>query len=174
MQAPVGTPDATQILDWLIVHGVKEIISGGSCGVLAPIEEDAFPVPHKALGDEETSYHYLPPSPFAQVSETERGAIEKTLKRYNLSCIEVTTWSTDGFDRGTTEKVEYRRIEGCAVVEMECSALAACAQLKGNVWGELLFTADTLADAEHYDERNLGGNSVECAVELCVEAVLNI
>ncbi len=174
MQAPVGTPDATQILDWLIVHGVKEIISGGSCGVLAPVEEDAFPVPHKELRDEETSYHYLPPSPFVQVSEIARAAIEKTLKRYNLSCIEVTTWSTDGFYRETKEKVEYRRIEGCAVVEMECSALAACAQLKGNVWGELLFTADALADAEHYEERNLGGNSVECAMELCVEAVLNI
>ncbi len=174
MQAPVGAPAAVQILDWLIAHGVKEIISGGSCGVLAPIEEDAFPVPHKALGDEENSYHYLSPSPFAQVSEKARAAIEKTLKRYNLSCIEVITWSTDGFYRETTEKVEYRRIEGCAVVEMECSALAACAQLRGAVWGKLLFTADTLADAEHYDERNLGGNSVECAVELYVEAVLNI
>ncbi len=174
MQAPVGTPAAVQILDWLIVHGVKEIISGGSCGVLTSVEEDAFSVSHKTLRDEETSYHYLPPSPFAQVSETERGAIEKTPKRHNLSCIEVTTWSTNGFYRETKEKVEYRKIEGCAVVEMECSALAACAQLKGNVWGELLFTADALADAEHYDEENLGGNSVEYTMELCVEAVLNI
>lgn len=139
MQAPVGAPAATQILDWLVVHGVKEIISGGSCGVLAPVEKDVFLVPHKELRDEETSYHYLLSSPFAQVSETERAAIEKTLKCHNLSCIEVTTWSTDGFYRETKEKVEYRRSEGCAVVERECSALAACAQLKENVWGELLF-----------------------------------
>ena len=38
---------------------------------------------------------------------------------------EVITWSTDGFFRETKEKVAYRKSEGCSVVEMECSALAA-------------------------------------------------
>ena len=78
------------------------------------------------------------------------------------------------FFRETREKVDYRKSEGCSVVEMECAALAACAQMRGAVWGELLFTADTLADAEHYDERNWGGNSINYALELCVESVLNM
>ena len=84
------------------------------------------------------------------------------------------TWSTDGYYRETKEKVDYRKSEGCSVVEMECSALAACAQLRGVVWGELLYTADTLADAERYDERNWGDDSVAYALELCIEAVVNI
>ena len=41
------------------------------------------------------------------------------------------TWTTDGFYRETAEKVAYRKEEGCAVVEMECSALAAVARLSG-------------------------------------------
>ena len=49
VQAPVGAPAATQILDWLISYGVQEIISGGSCGVLADIPENIFLVPCKAL-----------------------------------------------------------------------------------------------------------------------------
>ena len=57
---------------------------------------------------------------------------------------------------------------------MECYALAACVKLRGVIWGELLFKADTLADAGHYDERNWGRDSVEYALELCVEAVMII
>ena len=171
MQAPVGAPAATQILD---AYGVKEIISGGSCGVLVDLEEDTFLVPCKALRDEGTSYHYLPPARYIEISGKGRSAIEKALKNRNLPYTEVITWTTDGFYRETKDKVDYRKAEGCSVVEMECAALAACAQLRGAVWAELLFTADTLSDADHYDERNWGGNSVEYALELCIEAVTNI
>lgn len=174
MQAPVGASAAVQILDWLIAYGVQEIISCGSCGVLVDMEENVFLVPYKALRDEGTSYHYLPPERFVEISEKARAAIEKTMDHHNLHYLEVVTWSTDGFFRETKEKVEYRKREGCSVVEMECSALAACAQLRGAVWGELLFTADTLADAEHYDERSWGNDSTAYALELCIEAVVNI
>ena len=173
MQAPVGAPAATQIMDWMISYGVNKIISAGSCGVLADLKEDLFLVPNKALRDEGTSYHYMPPSRFVEVSADARAAIEKTLGEHGLRYTEVISWSTDGFFRETKEKVEYRKEEGCSVVEMECSALAACAWMRGVTWGELLFTADTLADAEKYDERNWGGDSVDYALELCIEAVLN-
>ena len=173
MQAPVGAPAATQIMDWMISYGVNKIISAGSCGVLADLKEDLFLVPYKALRDEGTSYHYMPPSRFVEVSADARAAIEKTLGEHGLRYTEVISWSTDGFFRETKEKVEYRKEEGCSVVEMECSALAACAWMRGVTWGELLFTADTLADAEKYDERNWGGDSVDYALELCIEAVLN-
>ena len=174
VQAPVGAPAAVQILDWLIAYGVRKIVSGGSCGVLADIEENTFLVPYKALRDEGTSYHYLPPERFIGISEEARAAIEKALTNHHLQYTEVVTWSTDGFFRETKDKVEYRKAEGCTVVEMECAALAACAALRGAVWGELLFTADTLADAEHYDERSWGGDSVEYALQLCIEAAENL
>ena len=57
---------------------------------------------------------------------------------------------------------------------MECSALAACAEMRGAIFGELLFAADTLSDAELYDERNWGDDSAAYALNLCIEAVLNI
>ena len=174
VQAPVGAPAAVQILDWLISYGVKEVISGGSCGVLTHLEENLFIVPYKALRDEGTSYHYLPPERFVDVSERARNAIKKCLNDRGFPYIEAVTWSTDGFFRETKDKVSYRKSEGCSVVEMECAALAACAKLRGAIWGELLFTADTLADAERYDERNWGGDSIKFALELCVESVLNI
>lgn len=174
VQAPVGAPAAVQILDWLISYGVREVISAGSCGSLVDYAENVFLVPYKALRDEGTSYHYLPPSRYVDVSERSRHAILQTLQAHNLPYHEVKTWTTDGFFRETKTKVASRKQEGCAVVEMECSALAACAQMREIVWGEILYTADTLHDVENYDERNWGGDSKAYALELCIEAVLRI
>lgn len=173
-QAPVGTAAAAQLLDWLMGYGVCETVSAGSCGVLEPFAEGTFLVPAKALRDEGTSYHYAPPSRFIETNQQVRKAIEETIQAHNMKYREVVSWSTDGFYRETKAKVAYRKSEGCTVVEMECSALAACAALRGKLWGVILYTADTLADVDTYDERGWGGNAYEYALTLCLDAVLAI
>ena len=170
-QAPVGSATAAQFMDWLIGYGVEQIISTGTCGVLADIEENAFLVPVRALRDEGASYHYAPPSRYMDVNVEAISAIEQVLEQLGIPYEEVMTWSTDGFYRETAEKVAYRKEEGCAVVEMECAALAAVAQLRGVVWGQLLFTADSLADLENYDSRDWGSEAFDKALELCLEIV---
>ncbi len=173
-QAPVGAAPAAQILDWLIGYGVREIISAGSCGGLETFPEGTFLVPYKALRDEGTSYHYAPPSRFMEINERARKAIEETILEHSMKYQEVITWSTDGFYRETKDKVTYRKSEGCSVVEMECSALAACAAFRGANWGMILYTADSLANVEKYDERNWGGNAYEYALILCLDAVVKM
>ena len=170
-QAPVGSAPAAQFMDWLIGYGVEQIISTGTCGVLADIEENAFLVPVRALRDEGTSYHYAAPSRYMYVHVEAISAIEQVLEQLGIPYEEVMTWTTDGFYRETAEKVAYRKEEGCAVVEMECSALAAVAQLRGVIWGQLLFTADSLADLENYDSRDWGSEAFDKALELCLEIV---
>ena len=173
-QAPVGAAAAAQILDWLIGYGVREIISAGSCGALENFPESTFLIPCKALRDEGTSYHYALPSRFIEVSEKARKAIEEALLEHGMKYQEVITWSTDGFFRETKEKVAYRKSEGCSVVEMECSALAAVSAFRGATWGMILYTADSLADVDKYDERNWGGNAYEYALLLCLDAVIKL
>ena len=170
-QAPVGSAPAAQFMDWLIGYGVEKIISTGTCGVLANIEENAFLVPVRALRDEGTSYHYASPSRYMEMQIEAISVIEQVLEQLGIPYEEVMTWSTDGFYRETAEKVAYRKEEGCAVVEMECAALAAVAQLRGVVWGQLLFTADSLADLENYDSRDWGSEAFDKALELCLEIV---
>lgn len=173
-QAPVGAAPSVQILEWLIGYGVQEIITGGCCGALADFEENVFIVPYKALRDEGTSYHYMKPTRFVNINKLALKAIEEAVSEHGLPYREVITWSTDGFYRETREKVIYRKQEGCEVVEMECSALAACASFRDVLWGCILFTADTLADIENYDERNWGGDSFSYALELCLDAVIKL
>lgn len=171
-QAPVGAAPAAQLMDWLIGYGVREIVSGGCCGALSDFEENVFLIPYKALRDEGTSYHYMKPSRFVELNAGAMKAIERAVTGRGLEYREVITWTTDGFYRETKEKVEYRKQEGCEVVEMECAALAACASFRKARWGCVLFTADTLADVEHYDQRGWGRDSFAFALELCLDAVV--
>lgn len=173
-QAPVGSAPATQILDWLIGYGVRQIITAGCCGDLVGMAENTFLIPTKALRDEGTSYHYMAPSRYVEIDPTARLAIEKTLQKHGLPYEEVVTWTTDGFYRETKEKVAYRKEEGCQVVEMECAAWAACATFRHVTWGCLLFTADTLANVEQYDERSWGEDSFAGALTLCLESVTEL
>lgn len=168
-QAPVGAPAAVQIMDWLISYGVKAIISSGSCGALTDLPENAFLIPVKALRDEGTSYHYLPPERWVELNADVRTQMKKTLDGLGLPYTECAVWTTDGFFRETRELVEYRKEEGCSVVDMECAALAACAQFRGVRFGQLLFTADSLANADRYDERGWGTDSLEKALMLSLE-----
>ena len=96
-----------------------------------PFPEGVFLIPRRALRDEGASYHYAPPPRDIDVSARARRAIQETMRAHGLPYQEVLTWSTDGFYRETRAKVEARRREGCAVVEMECAALAACAGFRG-------------------------------------------
>ena len=173
-QAPLGSAAATQILDWLISYGVKKVISAGSCGALVDLPENVFLVPTKALRDEGASYHYLPPSRFVELKQDVLQVIESTLVEKGLPYIECITWSTDGFYRETEDMVRYRREEGCSVVEMECAALTACAKFRQIDFGQILFTADSLANISDYDERDWGRNSLEKALFLCMDIVKNL
>ena len=173
-EAPVGSAAAAQILDWLIGYGVRKIISAGSCGALESFDEGTFLVPRKALRDEGTSYHYAPPSRYIKISDIAREAIKKAVLEHGMKYQEVITWSTDGFFRETKDKVSYRKSEGCSVVEMECAALAACADFRGAIFGMILYTADSLADVDKYDMRSWGGNAYEYALTLCLDAVVKL
>lgn len=167
--APLGASAAVQLLDFLVACGCTQVIAGGSCGALEPLQEGAFLVPERALRDEGASYHYLPPARWVETDAALRERLCRVLALRKLPVQRCATWSTDGFFRETPELVKARRAEGCAVVEMECAALAACARFRRIRFAQLLYTADSLAGAAH-EERGWGEGAVETALELCLDA----
>ncbi len=174
VQVPIGAPAATGFLDTLIAFGCKKIIATGSCGVLVHMEENAFLVPVKALRAEGTSYHYLEAERFIELDQEMIKTIENTFAQMKVPYEECTTWSTDGFFRETQDMVKQRIEEGCSVVEMECSALAACARKRGAKFGQFLFTADSLANIETYDAREFGSASHGKALEIALRIARNL
>ena len=173
-QAPLGGAGAVQIMEQLIKGSAKKIIAAGCCGSLVEDTEGDYFIPTSALRQEGTSYHYLPPSREVKLDEKAVEAIERVLINNNRPYRKCKTWTTDGFYRETKEMILYRKEEGCSVVEMECASMAACAKKRNVVFGQLLFTADSLADIDSHDGRNWGNEHFAYAMTLAFDAVLEV
>lgn len=174
VQAPLGGAGAVQIMEQLIAGGVKEIIAAGCCGALVEDAEGSFFVPAAALRQEGTSYHYLPPSREVELDSVPIKAICRALANAGFRYRICKTWTTDGFYRETKEMVRYRRLEGYAVVEMECASMAACAKMRGVLFGQVLFTADSLANVDAHEARNWGNDYFATAVKIAMDAIVEV
>lgn len=152
----------------------KKIIAAGCCGSLVEDTEGDYFIPTAALRQEGTSYHYLPPAREVLLDEEAILAIEKALNKNKMPYRKCKTWTTDGFYRETKEMVQYRKEEGYSVVEMECASMAACAKMRNVIFGQLLFTADSLADTENHDGRNWGNDHFAYAMMLAFDAALEV
>ncbi|WP_219106755.1 nucleoside phosphorylase [Austwickia sp. TVS 96-490-7B] len=170
LEVPLGAPAATIVADHVFRHGIRAAVAVGSCGGLVHFDEGEFVVPTRALRDEGTSFHYRPPSRWIELDEDMVHACTSAIDDAGFAHATASTWTTDAFFRETRSKIDARQQEGCTVVDMECSALAACARFRGARYGQILFTADTLASEVH-DVRDWGRASHSTALRLALDAV---
>lgn len=172
--APLGAPAAVQNLEFGINLGVRHVVAVGSCGALHSHEENAMLVPTRALRDEGTSYHYAPAGDWIDLDPASVQAVKDALVAADRDFAEVTTWTTDGFYRETPAVIHRRKEQGCDVVDMECSALAAASAFRGVDYAQLLYTADSLADLDAHDPRGWGIAARATALELALDAVVRL
>jgi len=158
IQAVVASGSISMMTDFLIGGGVRNLIVCGVCGVLTDIPSGNIILPTSALRDEGASYHYLPPAREIKLNEIPIKAIKTTLRKNNAHYYECKTWTTDGFFRETMNMVNYRKEEGCSVVEMECAAIAAVSEFRNILFGQLLYSGDIIIGNKEYDERNWYNN----------------
>ena len=128
----VGAPFAVLVAEQLFASGCRLLVSVTSAGQITPV---AGPTPYfvlidRALRDEGTSHHYLPPSPFA---EADAALAERTFAA--LAALPVpmhrgTAWTTDAPYRETEAAIEAARAHGALAVEMEAAALYAFARAR--------------------------------------------
>ena len=173
-QAKIGAAAAVMLLDWLISYGVKQILAIGSAGCLIDLPENYFLLPTRAIRDEGTSFHYMKPGTYIDLNSRFLTKTKKLLNQEGFKVEEVTTWTTDGFFRETVKKVKQAQELGASCVEMECAAMAACAQFRGVDFAQILFTADSLKDLENHDERGWGSDAREAAINLAANIIANI
>jgi uridine phosphorylase len=171
----VGAPLVAGFMEELIALGCSGFIACGGCGVLeASIGMGQVLLPIAAVRDEGTSYHYLPPS--REVAPTRRAlaALESALERNRLAYRRVKTWTTDGVYRETAARIERRKSEGCACVEMEAAALFAVARFRGCEIAQVVYGGDCL-DGKCWDHRGWRANwpvreKLACiAADACLE-----
>ncbi|MBI1699581.1 phosphorylase [Lactobacillus crispatus] len=165
-QAPVGASASTKFLDWLINYGVKQVLSVGNAGALDNLPENTMFVPQEAIRGEGTSFYYKEPSKIIALDKNFVRRVENEIKNLGFQYEKGTTWTTDGFFRETPNQVLQAKKLGAKTVEMECSALAACAEFRNISFAQILFTADSLADMDNYDKRNWGHDSYSVSLNI--------
>lgn len=127
----VGGSFAVLLAEELFASGCELLISVTSAGqIVAKGRPPYFILIEKALRDEGTSYHYLPPSRYSELSPRLRGRLSTALARSSPPVIEGAVWTTDAPFRETETAIAAARREGLLAVEMEAASLYAFARAR--------------------------------------------
>ncbi|HDL65168.1 MAG TPA: uridine phosphorylase [Proteobacteria bacterium] len=128
----VGSSFAVLVAEQLFASGCKLLISMTSAGQILPIKTPPyFVLIEKALRDEGTSYHYLPPEDFSAIDEQLRGILSEAFSQSSVSVDRGITWTTDAPFRETAASIEALSSRGILAVEMEAAALYAFSRARG-------------------------------------------
>ena len=152
--APMGAPLCVNIMEDLFANGVETIVACGGCGVLNDTIKGKILLPTCALRDEGTSFHYMRPSKEIYLDNDLINQVKEIMKNLDIEFKECKTWTTDGSKRETKKKIDLRKEQGCDTVEMECSALTACAKFRNKKFIELLYSGDIFLNSSKYDDRS--------------------
>ena len=129
----VGAAFSVLLAEQLFASGCRFLISLSSAGQVADLGPPPyFVVIDKALRDEGTSYHYLPPTRFAKADPRLLNRVLPSLSHTSVHFHVGPSWTTDAPFRETEAKVAKRRAEGLLTVEMEAAGLYAFAQATGH------------------------------------------
>lgn len=128
----VGAPFAVLVAEELFASGCRLLVSVTSAGQITPVGKPPyFVVIERALRDEGTSYHYLPPSPYVEADPGMVAFAEGALRQTQCEVHKGATWTTDAPFRETEHMIAERRRDGILAVEMEAAALYAFSLARG-------------------------------------------
>ena len=127
----VGAAFAVLLAEELFVSGCRLLVSMTSAGqILAQGPTPYFVVIDRALRDEGTSYHYLPPAEFAEADDALVEAAMQGLRDVGQVIYRGAAWTTDAPFRETAPAIERARAQGILAVEMEAAALYSFARAR--------------------------------------------
>ena len=142
-----GAPMMAAALEELIAFGVARFVAIGLAGSLQPdLFSGDIVLCDRALRDEGTSYHYLPPARSVAAHPALVQQIAAALVARGISHSIGTTWTTDAPYRETRRAVEACRAEGVKTVEMETAALFAVGERLKVPTAALFVISDRLID----------------------------
>jgi uridine phosphorylase len=127
----VGAPFAVLVAEELFASGCKLLIHITSSGQILPERDPPFFVlVEKALRDEGTSYHYIPPSDFVPIDEGLLNLLDGVFSDLTTPVCRGATWTTDAPFRETGHAIGQAKRLGILAVEMEAAGLYAFAQAR--------------------------------------------
>jgi uridine phosphorylase len=156
----VGASFAVLVAEELFASGCRLLVSITSAGQIVPAGKPPyFVLIDRALRDEGTSYHYLPPAPYASIPQ-KMLEVGRKLLRDNPGMVQGGVWTTDAPFRETKEAIEFARSEGLLAVEMEAAALYTFAEAKSQPVICFAHVTNQMATVENdFEKGEAGGNT---------------
>jgi uridine phosphorylase len=128
----VGASFAVLVAEELFASGCALLLSLTSAGQITPVQAPPyFILIDRALRDEGTSYHYLPPARYSDAPGALIDNLEGAFDGTGIAMLRGATWTTDAPFRETQEAILSMRQRGLLAVEMEAAALYAFAKARG-------------------------------------------
>lgn len=127
----VGASFAVLVAEELFASGCELLISVTSSGQITPVQAPPyFILIDRALRDEGTSYHYLPPADWSKAPTALLERLDGCFDDAGESVLRGSVWTTDAPFRETEESIDAARERGVLAVEMEAAALYAFAEAR--------------------------------------------
>jgi len=144
----MGAPALVALAEQMIAWGTRRLVILSLAGGLQPdLKTGDIVVGNRAIRDEGTSYHYLPPARDVEASPALVASIARVLETRSFSSAKGSIWSTDGAYRETREEADYFRGQGVQAVDMESAGLFALGQVKGVETASILVIGQSLVAA---------------------------
>ncbi len=145
----VGAPFAVLVAEQLFASGCQLLISITSAGQILPAGRPPyFVVIDRALRDEGTSGHYLPPAETVEAEPELTAAATAVLAQAGINAHMGMAWTTDAPFRETEVAIAAAREVGVLAVEMEAAGLYAFARARGRRVLCLAHVTNTMAQDE--------------------------
>lgn len=127
----VGASFAVLLAEQLAVSGCDLLISVTSSGSITRVAEPPyFVIIDRALRDEGTSHHYLPPGTWSDAPAQLVACLDGQLDGFAQPVVTGATWTTDAPYRETADAIAHAESLGIVAVEMEAAALYAFATVR--------------------------------------------
>jgi uridine phosphorylase len=170
----VGAAFAVLLAEQFFAAGGRLLLSLSSAGQIEPAGAPPyFVLIDRALRDEGTSYHYLPPSDYAAAPAALLARATTALRGRGPVLHVGASWTTDAPFRETATAIAKARARGILCVEMEAAALYAFAQASGHAVLCLAQITNQLGLAENdFEKGEQAGATAALTLLLAVAAAI--
>jgi uridine phosphorylase len=167
----IGAPFAVLVAEELFALGCRALVSISSAGLVAErFTPPFFLLIERALRDEGTSCHYLPPGRYADAEPSLVDAVRKRTDGLSVPVHAGSSWTTDAPFRETKRLISLRRTEGIVSVEMEAAALLTLGKVLNKPVVCLAHITNTMATREEDFEKG-GDAGLAESLSVCAAAL---
>jgi len=168
-----GSPMTVELAEEFAAMGVKCMILMTWGGTLQPeLKPGDIVVVDKAIRDEGTSYHYLPPAKYVEADLQLADQLIGAIQDRGGQCIRGTSWTTDAPFRETVDEIRQYQSEGVKTVEMESAGLFTIGQVRKIPTVSVVVGMDSLSDFRWQVPERL--DKIIHSLELVYEASLDV